>query len=111
MICVKRFLCGIVSVALVFSFLSFRFVDARENESIPHGQYLAHYFDNPKLQEPSCYEQIDHRIKFDWHSEGGLTSADIRSIGGESCNVRYNGKTIIVAPGKGNSVTLTQTSF
>jgi M6 family metalloprotease-like protein len=70
MICVKRFLCGIVSVALVFSFLSFRFVDARENESIPHGQYLAHYFDNPKLQEPSCYEQIDHRIKFDWHSEG-----------------------------------------
>jgi len=43
--------------------------------------------------------------------EGALTTAEIRSIGGESCNVRYKGKTITVALGKGNSVTLTQTSF
>ncbi|HOC69224.1 MAG TPA: glycoside hydrolase family 95 protein, partial [Candidatus Hydrogenedentes bacterium] len=43
--------------------------------------------------------------------KGALKTADIRSIGGESCRVQYNGKTSELNPGLGGSVTVTGTSF
>ena len=44
-------------------------------------------------------------------SEGALVNAAIRSIGGESCEVRYGGKTLTCAPGAGQEVRMTPASF
>lgn len=43
--------------------------------------------------------------------QGALSEAEIRSIGGDSCQVRYKGTTITLAPGRGNSATVTSNSF
>jgi len=43
--------------------------------------------------------------------QGILKTADIRSIGGESCRVQYSGKTIELNPGRDGYVTVTGTSF
>lgn len=44
-------------------------------------------------------------------SAGALARAEIRSIGGETCTVRYGDKTLTCAPGAGHDIVLTPLSF
>lgn len=49
-------------------------------------------------------------VDLSWE-QGRLTTATLRSIGGASCNVRYQDTTITLAPGPGGSVNIDPASF
>jgi hypothetical protein len=61
-----RLFIGFVLISFLVSSIGAEYSYAQDANSIPHGSYLAEYYNNPTLLEPFEYQQIEHDIKYLW---------------------------------------------